>query len=225
MKTIQSIDKTMHILNYIAEHNGQVTLTDISRNLQIAITTVHGFVSTLEFWHILSKDESGRYSLGSKLFHLSLYCQQQQHILALLHPVLHKLSTELQETLHLGITMGDQLVYADRAEPSRPFRTTAVVGECVPYYDSAIGLVIKVANNEIIPQEYLVHCNNIAYDGYCSKFEPEMHAYCIGVPFLQPGLPCISGLSAVIPQECHTPERVAYIVSQIRSAFQTAAQG
>ena len=35
MKTIQSIDKAMHILDYIAEHNGQATLTDISRSLRL----------------------------------------------------------------------------------------------------------------------------------------------------------------------------------------------
>lgn len=220
MKTIQSIDRTMHILDYIAEHNGQVTLTDISRSLNIAVTTTHGFLSTLELWHVISKDNSGRYSLGGKLFQLSLFCQQQQQVLATLRPLLHKLSTDFGETLHLGIAMGDQLIYADRAEPSRPFRATAVAGETVPYYDSAIGLIIKIANNESIPQEYLTRCNNLARDGYCLKFEPDMDAYCIGIPFLQPGLPCTAGFSVVIARERCTPERVAEIVAKIRSAFQ-----
>ncbi len=224
MKTIQSIDKAMHILDYIAEHNGQATLTDISRSLQIAVTTIHGFLSTLEFWNIIYKDESGRYSLGGKLFQLSLFCQPQHQVLSLLHPTLHKLAAEFQETLHLGIAMGDQLVYADRAEPNRPFRITAVAGETVPYYDSAIGLIIKAANNETIPQEYLTLCNNLARDGYCLKFEPDMDAYCVGIPFLQPGLPCVAGFSVVLPQEFCTPERVTHIVTHTRNAFQTIAQ-
>ena len=115
--------------------------------------------------------------------------------------------------------MGDQLVYADRAEPNRPFRITAVAGETVPYYDSAIGLIIKAANNETIPQEYLTLCNNLARDGYCLKFEPDMDAYCVGIPFLQPGLPCVAGFSVVLPQEFCTPERVTHIVTHTRNAF------
>ena len=142
MKTIQSIDRTMCILDYVSQHNGQATLTEISRSLNLAITTIHGLLSTLEMWSMLTKDSAGRYSLGCKLFQLSLYCQTQQKLLFLLQPPMRRLAEELGESVHLGLAMGDSLVYADRAEPQIPFRQTATVGETVPYYDSAIGLII-----------------------------------------------------------------------------------
>ena len=55
MKTIQSVDKAMLILNYIADHNGKATLSQISRGLGMAVTTLHGFISTLERWNLIQK--------------------------------------------------------------------------------------------------------------------------------------------------------------------------
>lgn len=215
MKKIQSIDKTMYILNYIAENNGRATLTDISRSLGFAITTLHGFLTTLESWNMLYKDEAGKYHIGAKLFQLSLYCDQEQSVRTAVHPYLSRMAQEFGETVHLGIRLGEQLTYADRAEPDMPFRTTAIAGETVPYYDSAIGLIIKTANNEDIPPQYLANCNNIAHDGYCLKYEPGMNAYCLGVPFLQPGAPCIAGFSVVIPEDTFTLERAQRIAARI----------
>ena len=40
MKTLQSVDKAMLILNYIADHNGKATLSQISRGLGMAVTTL-----------------------------------------------------------------------------------------------------------------------------------------------------------------------------------------
>lgn len=215
MKKIQSVDKTMHILDYIAENNGRVTLTDISRSLGFAITTLHGFLTTLEAWNMLYKDAAGKYHIGAKLFQLSLYCGHEQRIRTAVHPYLGHLAQEFGETIHLGIRLGEQLTYADRAEPDTPFRTTSVAGETVPYYDSAIGLIIKVANNEDIPPEYLTNCNNLAHDGYCLKYEPDMKAYCLGVPFLQPGAPCMAGFSVVLPEDTFTLERAQRIAARI----------
>lgn len=220
MKTIQSIDKVMRILDFVAMHNGLVTLTDISRGLNMAVTTLHGFTSTLEHWHMLCRNSAGRYSLGPKLLQLSLFCREQKLYTAV-HPHLSELAQEFGETVHFGIRMGDDLTYVDRAEPEIPFRTTAPKGNTVPYYDSAIGLIISVANGKPIPASYLVHCNNMARDGYCLKFEPEMDAYCIAVPFLPPGMPCTSGFSVVLPVTRYSPVFVQNIVKRIREVTQT----
>ncbi len=218
MKTIQSIDKTMKLLNYIAEHKGTVTMTDISHALNIPMATLHGFLSTLEAWEMVSKDAAGKYRLGAKLFHLSLFCTEPQQVRTAVYPILRRLAAEFDETLHLGILMGDTLIYADRAEPEQPFRTTAAVGEAVPYHDSAIGIMIHIANNQPVPIEYLQHCNDMAQDGYCLKYEPEMDAYCLAVPFLQPGRKCIAGFSVVIPAFRYQDTLIRHIVQRIQDS-------
>lgn len=217
MKTIQSIDKTMFILNYISQNNGTVNLTDISKGLGMAVTTLHGFLSTLEYWHVVSKDANGKYSLGAKLFQLSLYCNEEYLIREVIHPYLPKLADEFGETIHLGILVDEDLIYADKAETNQPFRMTSVVGMTVPYYESAIGLIIKAANNTDIPKEYLKDCNDMSKEGFCLKYEDYMDAYCLAVPITPPNTTCVSGISMVIPRVRYNAETVQRVVKRIRS--------
>lgn len=106
MKTIQSVDKAMLILNYIADHNGKATLSQISRGLGMAVTTLHGFISTLERWNLIQKDPlTNRYYLGLKLFQLGICCQEELIIKNTLHPYLEELCREFDETTHLAIPL------------------------------------------------------------------------------------------------------------------------
>lgn len=206
MKTIQSIDKTMLILNCISQSNGKLTLTDLSKQLNMAITTLHGFLGTLEYWQMVQKNEFGRYEIGAKIFQLSLFCSEPQLIRTALHSHLETLAERYQETIHLGLMMGDDLSYVDKAECNQPFRMTSVVGVTVPYYESAIGLMIQAVNAAPIPAPYLADCNNMLQDGYCLKFERDMDAYCVASPIILKSRRCSAGISMVIPSSRFRPE-------------------
>lgn len=224
MKTIQSIDKAVRILDCVAQNNGVLTLTDLSRALDMAVATLHGFLTTLEKQHLLVRDAGGRYALGAKLFQLGLYCAREQTIRTAAHPYLFQMAQEFRESVHLGLEMGDQLIYADRAEPEQPFRETSVAGETVPYYDSAIGLIIRTANRCPIPSEYLENCNDMAREGFCLKWEPGMEAYCLGVPLLQPGVPCSAGFSVVLPRSRFSPDRAQHIAQRVQEITRPLSQ-
>ncbi len=167
MKTIQSIDKAMHILDYIAEHNGQATLTDISpQPSDCRNDNSRFFIHARVLEHYLQGRERPL-SLGGKLFQLSLFLPAAAPSAFSAAPdtaqTCGRVSGNTSSWYCNGRSVG--LCRSGRTEPAIP-SITAVAGETVPYYDSAIGLIIKAANNETIPQEYLTLCNNLARDGY-----------------------------------------------------------
>lgn len=213
MKTIQSVDRTVMLLDTIAQHSGEYTLSELSKVLGLPITTLHGFCTTLEHWKLLQKNETGRYILGYRLFHYALSFNVEQQLIASVHPYLVSLTRQFNETFHLGIVRDDKVIYIDKSEPSKPYRMTSVVGNMDEYYNSAIGLLVLANRGADIPSAYLQNCNDIRRDGYCLKFEPEMDAYCLAVALQDSG----AGINIVLPQHRYTPAFCQQIVDAMRA--------
>lgn len=214
MKTLLSIDRTVRILDTVTAHPGEYTLSALSKLLDVPVTTLHGFCATLEHWNLLQKDAAGRFQLGYRFLHYAFSCSNEQQLNAVVHPYLVELSRRFDETFHVGILRGDHIIYIDKAESQKPYRMTSVIGTMDAYQDSAVGLVLLALQGREIPEDYLAHSNDILRDGFCLKFEPQMHAYCLGVA-LKTTPPWLAGISAVIPDYSCTPELVQEIVAEI----------
>ncbi|MDO4270143.1 MAG: helix-turn-helix domain-containing protein [Eubacteriales bacterium] len=213
MKTIQSVDRTVTLLDTIAQHPGEYTLSELSRVLNLPVTTLHGFCATLEYWKLLQKNESGRFILGYRLFHYSLSFNAEQQLIASVHPYLVSLTRQFNETFHLGIVRDDKVIYIDKSEPSKPYRMTSVVGNMDEYYNSAIGMIVLAGRGSLIPAEHLKNCNDMQRDGYCLKFESEMDAYCLAVALLGN----TAGINIVLPRHRYTPFLCQQIVDAMRA--------
>lgn len=215
MKTIQSVDKAISIIELIAANNGKLTLTDISNMLDIKITTLHGLIRTLEYRNIISKNvATGKYQLGVKLFEFGKIYESGISIIEKVHPYLEEIASEFQETVHLAIPFKNQILYIDKVESSHAMRLTSMVGTTEKAYNSAIGMVI-LANSEKDQYESLLDgfdntsanfLNNMHEEyekikraGYYIKFEKENDFYCIAVPLLNSSAHIIGAISVVIP--------------------------
>ena len=150
MKTIQSIDKAMAILNHIAAHNDEMVLSTLGRDLEMPLPTLHGFIASLEKWDLIRKDSrTGCYSIGNKIFQLASCCELEHKIIQICHPVLAELSAKFDETVHLAIPDGKGILYLDKIECSHPFRMTSLVGTRERLFDSAIGFAIAGNRRDI----------------------------------------------------------------------------
>ncbi|MTI70448.1 MAG: IclR family transcriptional regulator [Firmicutes bacterium] len=148
IRTIQSIDRTVMILNYIAKHNNNVRFIDISNDLNLKKGTLHGILSTLEYNNLLSKDkDTNRYSLGIKLYEFGKIYEEDFSIKKIVRPYLEKLGEKFSETIHLAIESDYEVLYIDRVKSSHSVRMASKIGHNDPLYCSAIGKVI-LANME-----------------------------------------------------------------------------
>lgn len=202
MKTIQSIDKMMAILNTISQNNGKLTLSELGRQLNMALPTLHGFVGTLEKWDVLHRNsETGCFSLGNKIVQLAGYCDREQLLIQTIHPYLLALENEYDETVHFAIPDCNGIVYLDKVECTRPFRMTSMVGTRESFFQSAIGLVLA-ANIQGIPMttEERKLVQNNCQERTSVLFHPDMEIYCFAVAILNLRDIPVGGISIAVPQ-------------------------
>lgn len=221
MKTIQSIDRAMLILEYIAQHNNTCTLTDISTALELKLPTLHGFLVTLEAWNVVSKN-GNKYSLGGKLFELGKVFESHLSVQAILHPYLEQLAAEFDETIYLAIPSNKKLLYIDEVESKHPLRLSSIVGTTEAYETSAIGMAVLANLPEAFWQETAAQSGmelellqskllDIQKKGYYIHRKPNCDCYCIAVALAGIHHTTI-GISMFIPAYRYTEELAQKVI-------------
>lgn len=212
MKTIQSIDKAIYILDYVSKHNGLCSLTDISVALDMKITTLHGIIATLEAGNMLSKHPiTGKYKLGVKLFEMGKIYEAGLSLKDIVHPYLEELSKKIPETIHLAIPMHHEILYIDKVESPHPFRLTSMVGTRESAIHSAIGLAILshipkedlsdwIKGYPINKENFYDGLEQIKTDAYCLKYEVDNDFYCLAVCLTNSLQNSVGAISIVIPK-------------------------
>ncbi|AJA49078.1 transcriptional regulator, IclR family [Clostridium pasteurianum DSM 525 = ATCC 6013] len=217
MKTIQSIDKAIFVLEQVSKYNGKLTLTDISTALDMKITTLHGIISTLEYRDFLYKNpENGKYYLGVKLFEMGKTYESDISLIDIIHPYIEKLANKFSETVHLAVPFKNKILYIDKVESPYPLRLTSMVGTTEKAYDSAIGLVILAHLSAADCEKFIHEFNSeeqedkkttelmnifkeIKQNGFHIKFEAENDFYCIASPLINSKSVVVGAISIVIP--------------------------
>ncbi|PIE34026.1 IclR family transcriptional regulator [candidate division KSB3 bacterium] len=199
---VKSVFRTIKILEFLGEHAG-ANVTDISKNLRFPKSTAHDILTTLEQENIVAKDQNNRYHLGLKLFELGSMAQTDLEIRRIAQSFLRQLNSELDETVHLTVLEGDEVLYVDCLESSKRLRTYSVIGVRAPLYCTSVGKAIlaflehdvrekilahttfeKFTENTIIDKIFLEdELHTIAQRGYAvDNMEHEEGLRCIGAP-------------------------------------------
>ncbi|MDO5581962.1 MAG: IclR family transcriptional regulator [Planctomycetia bacterium] len=217
MKTIQSIDRAMMILDEIAKANGEKTLSDLSRDLGMVITTLHGFITSLEKWDLIRKESgTNRYYLGGKLIQLASCCNWEQQIKSAARPYLEELSKKYDETIHLAIPYKDQILYIDKVESSHPYRMTSMVGHKENYQESAIGLLIESHLPEKPRDEKEKRLITECCRGRKAlRFHEDLQIYCIAAAFFNPRQEIIGAISFAVPSHRAPLQRRNEMISDL----------
>lgn len=160
MKTIQSIDRAISILDFIAKNNN-CRLIDICNFFNLNKSTVYGIIATLEYNNLIYKDNfTSRYSLGSKIFQLSAKYEENLSIKKITKPYLQYLTSKFSETTHLAIFSNFEALYIDKVESPHSIRMTSKVGSTDPLFATAIGKCI-LANMPTDKFEYFINNSDL----------------------------------------------------------------
>lgn len=132
--------KPLMILEFVADHEGDLTLTEIADGLRLPKPTVHRLLQLLERQGFLRQIDGGRfYALGerSQLFAVNALASRRAQTSR--RQVLFWLRDQLKETCTLAIPSDEGMRYIDRAEVDSPLRITFPVGSIVPFHCTASG--------------------------------------------------------------------------------------
>lgn len=139
MKTIQSIDRAINVIEYISK-NQNCRLIDMCNYFNLNKSTLHGILSTLEYHGFINKDSTNTtYNLGAKLFELGKLYEDNLSIKKVAKPYLIKLAQKFSETVHLAVLNELTVLYIDKEESIHSLRMTSKVGTTDPLLTTAIG--------------------------------------------------------------------------------------
>ncbi|WP_067672067.1 IclR family transcriptional regulator [Nocardia miyunensis] len=136
----------MRILDAFDVGDQAVGLSELARRTGLAKPTVHRIAQDLVAARLLAASPGG-YRLGRGLFELGMRAAAERTLLEVAVPFLQDLFARTQETVHLGVLDGDEVVYISKIGGHRQARSPSRVGGRMPLYCTAIGKAL-LANSD-----------------------------------------------------------------------------
>lgn len=140
---IKVLEKTFDILDVLLKHGSSMHMTEISERLGLYPSTIHRILDTLKHWGYVEQDpKSQKYRLGLKLLELGMAKLHQIDLVKEAIPYLRELVQKCNETVHLGVLEGGEVLYLAKEESSQTIRMISYIGKRAPLHCTALGKII-----------------------------------------------------------------------------------
>lgn len=151
MRTVQ---RALDILSCFSEERQELTLTDISKEMNLAMSTTTRLLKALEMNHFVEKNqETMKYRLGQRLYLLGYIAGKSIKLRELAKPLMYTLRDETKETVNLYVLDHKSRVCIEQAEGLQSIRHLVKIGEKLPLYAGAGGKVLLAFQSEEFQQQ------------------------------------------------------------------------
>lgn len=151
-KRLSSVATAIQLLKSFSEEQVDIGISELSRRLGVAKSTVHRLAATLVSEGLLEQDkDTEKYRLGIALFRLGALVRRRMDISSQGRPFLYALREKTNETVHLAILDGTEIMYVYNLESTQAIRMRSDLGVRKPAYCTAEGQAILAFQ----PQEIL----------------------------------------------------------------------
>jgi IclR family transcriptional regulator, acetate operon repressor len=127
------------MLEELSRHGSGVSLETLAGTLALPKSSLHRTLAALRQRGFASQREDGRYLLGPELLRIAFDFYDRLDVRVWLRPTLERLRAELNETIHLGVLDGADVVYVDKLEPTHPIALSSKIGGRNPAHCTAVG--------------------------------------------------------------------------------------
>ncbi|MGH9245343.1 MAG: IclR family transcriptional regulator [Acidimicrobiales bacterium] len=137
------MERALAILELVAEHPGQLGVTELGRRLGVHKATAFRLVTTLSEHGLVARDpDSDKYRLGFGLIRLAGAAVASLDLVRQARPVLERLAEATQETVNLAVLDGDRVVNIDQVAGSRAVVNVNWVGQRTPLHCTSNGKIL-----------------------------------------------------------------------------------
>ncbi|WP_267643431.1 IclR family transcriptional regulator [Haloarchaeobius amylolyticus] len=141
-RTVTTTESSIRILESLKERPGQ-TLADLTENLDIARSTIHRHLLTLEANDLVVRDEErGTFSLGLRFLDFGHRAREHVGFFEVGREYVDRLAEETGEKVWLIAKEGDFSVHLYKAHGENPLETSAKVGQRRNLHQLAAGKAI-----------------------------------------------------------------------------------
>ncbi len=232
----QSVEKTLTIIEIMAQHKEKMRLQDIAAEAGLPASTALRLINTLLRCGYVAQDSSTlRYGLSLKLAHLGNMVSSHVDLRELSHPILMQLSKQCGESCSAAIREGHRVVYIDVVDgPDSILRITQRIGKSAPLYCTGIGKLF-LRDDEMLLRDLLeteplteftahtlttgeavlreissISASGLAYDNE----ECELGVRCVAAPVCDHTGKVVAGISISGPIHRLTDDYVTNVLSQ-----------
>jgi DNA-binding IclR family transcriptional regulator len=142
-RTVQSLSRSLGMLESIAAKADGVPLAVISREAGLHRSTAHHLLKTLSICgYVVQDDESRDYRIGPKVYQLATATWSERRIAQLALPHLRELAGLTGETANLATRKDADTILLETVDGEGTLRVVDRVGAKRPIYASAVGKVL-----------------------------------------------------------------------------------
>ncbi|RKR87094.1 IclR family transcriptional regulator [Micromonospora pisi] len=144
-----SVDKAFELIGAVSEAGGAgLTLGELAAEAGIAVSTTHRYTTSLLELGVLERDPAGAFHLGVTLIALAGQYLDEDGLRAAARPYLVDLVELSGETVHLGVPVGNRIVYVDKVESAKSVRLVSRIGSRVAMHSTAMGKAVLAVLDE-----------------------------------------------------------------------------
>ena len=248
-KTIQSVDRALDIMEFIAREGGEVSLTQISAALGLNNSTCHHIIKTLVNRNYVRLGTArGLYMLGSQIVLLADAVNIKAELPGRARPVLDALNQVTEEAVHLAVLHGDEMITLVKREALHALRVdSGSIGKSTALHATATGKALLAGlDDDEVRRVTTLHgmrrftaktCTDIdkllneLKDVRASGFsrddeEFQLYVVCLGAPIYDVGGEVMASLSVSTPINRATKEHLEKIRAEtIKAAEQLSLSG
>lgn len=233
-----SVDKALRAMQRLGDAGaGGLGLTELARDLGLNKASLHRTLLALRHRGFVEQDENSNYRLGPAFLAVADSFMRDESLRSLLHDALAQFSTLINETCHMGVLTGEQIVYIEKVESQRATRIWSEIGWRNPAVTTALGRAIlsqkfvdfssfSAAFPSGVPRRtsYTRRSMRAVWQelldarkrGYAKEEqENELGITCVGIAILR-GQNVIAALSITAPSDRMDAKRMAMLIRKLR---------
>ena len=140
---VQSVERTLDILESLVEFGSEVGLVEISQAVTLPLATVHRLLGTLiRRGYVKQNRQNRKYSLGFRALQMGNDMRQRFSLRLEARPFLHRLMERTGESANLAVLDDGEVVYIDQAQSSKILRMFTQLGNRLPAHSTGSGKVM-----------------------------------------------------------------------------------
>jgi DNA-binding IclR family transcriptional regulator len=145
-RVVPAVSRALDILELFLDRP-TLSAPEITDRLGLPRTTVHELVTTLveRAYLVPVGGQPARYRLGMRVFQLGASFADQLDLAREAQDVAHDVAAACDETVHIAVLDGTDVVYIAKVDSTHPVRMVSAVGRRLPAHCTAVGKVLLSA--------------------------------------------------------------------------------
>lgn len=165
--SVQSLARASSILEAIAKNNNHISITELSKVVDLHKSTVHRLLKSLiELGYVRQNSNDSHYELTIKLFEIGASVVRQNDLIATARPYLEKLRDLSGEVVHLVIPDLTDIIYVDKVESTHTLRMHSYIGKRSPMYCTAVGKAILSTQSDEAVRNFWTQISPVKHTPY-----------------------------------------------------------